>query len=173
MSMAIIVVAAVIVSFGLMVIVKAPKVQLKSLEDLRVLACPIDLQAFEMLCDPLQDAYLRDALTPSDFARSRKYRNKLQRSYLRHIARNCALLMRAGELALEDDSTNPEGRQLIEIALRCRTRALAAIVLLHVGATFGLSIPETIGKYAGVKDQFLSFALARVPSSTAAYLETL
>jgi hypothetical protein len=172
-NMVIIVVAATLISFGLFVIVRAPAIRVRSLDDVRVLAYPVDLQAFEILCDPAQDAYLRRTLSPSDFARSRQYRNNLQRSYLKQIARNCALLMKVGELTLEGDATNPDGRQLVDIALQCRIRALTAIALLHIGATFGLSVSQTIGRYSDVKDQFLSFTLAKVPSSITAYNEVL
>jgi len=95
---------------------------------------PIDLDAFRNLTDPAQDDYLRRHLNLADYHRVRRLRLRATAAYVQTIASNAALLVQAGQHALDsaDLQTAAAARRLVNDALLVRRNAAFALMRLYV-----------------------------------------
>ena len=93
---------------------------------------PLDVEAFRVLADPHEDAYLRRQLTASEFRRVRRARLQAMAAYVRTAGRNAAALVLIGQRSLvSGDAASAEAAlQLVNQALLLRRNA--AIVLVRI-----------------------------------------
>jgi hypothetical protein len=102
---------------------------------------PLDLEAFRVLADPDEDAYLRRALSGSEFRRVRRARLRAMLAYVQMAGRNAAALVLIGQKALS--STNAEtaeaAMQLINQSLLLRRNAAFVLVKIHLALAWPYS----------------------------------
>ncbi len=112
--------------------------KLDSLDSLPGRLAPVNLDAIVNLLDPEQDLYLQERLRPRDLRMIRRERALVAAGYVKVIARNAAVLVRAAQLAAY--SSDPElaaaGKRMGMEALQTRIRALQAIGKLYLEAIF-------------------------------------
>src|SRR5712692_406798 len=105
-----------------------------TVDDLEGCTEPIDLQAFLNLVDPAEEDFLRANLTPQVFRRVQRQRLLAAAEYVRCAARNAALVVRLGESASAEASTEISGigQELVTAAIRLRALGFVALCLLYV-----------------------------------------
>ncbi len=111
-----------------------------SIEDVRRCLKPVDLQSFQNLIDPTQDAYLHRHLPGRNFRKVQRARRLAAAEYLWQVAYNAGLLVRAGQFAraAENPQVVMAGRNLASMAVRTRVLALLALARISVGIVFPL-----------------------------------
>lgn len=113
---------------------------------------PIDVEAFRNLIDPAEDEYLRRRLPPRQFRVVRRARLRAAAAYVQVAARNAAVLVYIGEVALASNnpSTLEPARQLVSEALRLRRNtalALAKIYFALAWPGYGLAAVRVADHY--------------------------
>jgi len=109
-----------------------------TVDDLEGFTEPIDLPAFLNLVDPAEEEFLRANLSPQVFRRVQRQRLLAAAEYVRCAARNAALVVRLGEAASAEASTEISGigQELVTAAIRLRALAFLALCLLYVKTAF-------------------------------------
>jgi hypothetical protein len=108
--------------------------KIATVDDLEGLTEPIDLPAFLNLVDPTEEEFLRANLAPHDFRRIQRQRLLAAAEYVRCAARNAAIVVRLGEAASAEASTEISGigQELVTAAIRLRALAFLALCVLYV-----------------------------------------
>jgi hypothetical protein len=131
---------------------------------------PVDLQAFNTLVDPADEAYLQSKLSRRDFRRVQRMRLRAAVEYLKWTGDNAAVLLRLGEAASrsEDATIATSGRQLANTALGVRINCILATYKLYAGLLFPgqpLSLQSVLDGYVKMRGCFEMLALAQHPAS--------
>jgi hypothetical protein len=99
---------------------------------------PVDLDAFENLTDPAEEAYLRLNLPPVEFRRVQRGRIRAAKMYVAALSQNASALVAVGQSARHH--SNPEivasGQQLLQRAVRLKMWCLASEVRLNAAMAF-------------------------------------
>jgi hypothetical protein len=139
MSIAIILVVAAILALVLIFkITLSRSLQISTGSALANQIQPIDIQAFRNLVDPAEDEYLRRRLAPSEFRLVRRARLRSMAAYIQIAARNAAVLVRMGQVALTANTltgnvqTAEAARQLVDNALLLRRNATFALLKIYL-----------------------------------------
>lgn len=139
MSIAIILVVAAVLALVLISsITLSRSLQISSNSALTAQIRPIDIEAFRNLVDPAEDDYLRRRLTAAEFRLVRRERLRAMAAYIQIAARNAALLVRMGQVALTANTltgnvqTAEAARQLVDNALLLRRNAAFALLRIYV-----------------------------------------
>ncbi len=105
-----------------------------TVDDLAGCTEPIDLPAFLNLLDPAEEEFLRANLSPQVFRRIQRQRLLAAAEYVRCAARNAAIVVRLGEAASAEASTEISGigQELVTAAIRLRALAFLALCVLYV-----------------------------------------
>src|SRR5712692_2734721 len=103
-----------------------------TVDDLEGCTEPIDLPAFLNLLDPAEEEFLRANLAPQVFRRIQRLLAAAE--YVRCAARNAAIVVRLGEAASAEASTEISGigQELVTAAIRLRALAFLALCVLYV-----------------------------------------
>ncbi len=100
--------------------------QIRSLDDWEGNKHEVDLDAFRLLLDPVEERYLRTSLPPPEFRAFQRRRLKLALGSLVLVGKNAVMLIKLGQLAKA--GANPrlaqEAEELIRGALRLRVNLL-------------------------------------------------
>lgn len=122
------------------------------IEDLRSLLKPVDLQSFQNLIDPGQDAYLHRHLPGRSFRKVQRARRIAAAEYLWDVAQNAGLLVRAGQFARTADNAQvaTAGRNLASLAMTTRVLALLALARISMGIVF----PQAPARCRPVLEQY-------------------
>jgi hypothetical protein len=133
------VLAVVILSAALLVLAmyrmaRGHAAEIRSLDELKDAAIPIDLTAFENLISDEDEQFLRNSLSKGAFARVMRKRNLAVIAYLEIFAANAAVLIRLAEHAAENSSENntPSATAISNQAMNLRLHCLYAIWLLRL-----------------------------------------
>jgi len=123
-----------------------------NIEDLRSLLRPVDLQSFQNLIDPGQDAYLHQHLPGRSFRKVQRARRIAAAEYLWDVTQNAGLLVRAGQFARTADSAQVAlaGRNLASLAMTTRVLALLALARISMGVVF----PQAPARCRPVLEQY-------------------
>lgn len=112
----------------------------------------VNVDAFRLLVDPNEAAYLCKSLPKVEFRRLQRIRLALAFRAVRTMASNAALLMRVATLARQADDgkiASAAGR-LMFLSFRVRMNALVAeiyLLLKWVFPVWGISVPMPIERY--------------------------
>jgi len=108
--------------------------KIATVDDLEGCTEPIDLPAFLNLVDPAEEEFLRANLAPQAFRRIQRQRLLAAAEYVRCAARNAAIVVRLGEAASAEASTEISGigQELVTAAIRLRALAFLALCVLYV-----------------------------------------
>ena len=141
MTVAIVVLAAIVLLLFLFRAVHGGAAEIGSVNELQRSTEPIDLPAFLNLVDPAEERFLRENLTSRVFRRVQRQRLFATAEYVRRAARNAALLVRLGEAVSAEANSEVAnlGRDLMMAAIRLRALAFLALCLLYVK----IAIPGT------------------------------
>jgi hypothetical protein len=103
-------------------------------DDLKDFTEPADLTAFLNLVDAREEEFLRANLTPQAFRRVQRHCLFAAAEYVGRVATNAALVVRFGEAAKAEASTEVSrlGQELVTAAIRLRMFALLAFCLLYL-----------------------------------------
>lgn len=95
---------------------------------------PLDVEAFRVLADPDEDAYLRRRLPASEFREVRRARLRAMAAYVQTAGRNAAALVLIGQQAQAsaDPRTSEAALQLVNQALLLRRNAAFALVRIYL-----------------------------------------
>jgi hypothetical protein len=150
------VVLALLVWFG-----RGHSIAIRSLHDLESHITPVDIPALMNLFDPRSDDFLRRRLTRSQYAQILRERDRVGAEYVRRIATNSVVLLRANyyaRLHVADASAKAIADHTINLAIRTRAAALKMLVLLYLRILFpSLGDPVRLGQqYQAVLDRTLS-----------------
>ena len=123
-----------------------------SIEDVRRLLKQVDLQSFQNLIDPAQDAFLHRHLRGKALRTVQRARRVAAADYLWHVAHNAGLLIRAGQFARTTDNAQvaSAGRNLASVAVMTRVLALLALARVSIGIAF----PQSIARCKPVLEQY-------------------
>jgi hypothetical protein len=123
-----------------------------NVEDVRMLLKPVDLQSFQNLIDPGQDAYLHRHLAGRAFRKVQRARRIAAAEYLWDVAHNAGLLVRAGQYARTADNAQvaTAGRNLASMAVMTRVLALLALARISMGIVF----PQAPARCRPVLEQY-------------------
>jgi hypothetical protein len=160
------VVLAVLVWFG-----RGQSIAIRSLQDLESHIRPVDILALMNLFDAHGEDFLRSRLTPSQYSQIRRERDRVGAEYVRRIATNSAVLLRANyyaRLHSADAAAKAIADHTINLAIRTRAAALKMLLLLYLRILFpSLGDPVRLGQqYQAVLDRTLS-SFQNVPALTA------
>ena len=94
----------------------------------------VDLKAFRQLIDPLEEAFLRQSHSRTEFSEMQKDRIKAAQEYLRKMTRNAAALQALGYRNLQSKSDTQRflARQLIDSGVPVRMLSFVGIWILRV-----------------------------------------
>jgi hypothetical protein len=99
--------------------------------DLESRLVPVDLDAFSNLIDSREVSFLRQSLTRASFRRVQRARIAAAFFYVKDMAWNAAVLIKAGQLVLNSANAKPEAvtaaESMVSSALHLRLRALLAL----------------------------------------------
>ena len=137
-----------------------------TVEQLKTLALPIDLAAFEVLTDPAEDAFLRERVSPKAYRRLKRLRVQAEIAYLMAIASNAAVILRWAEAAPVSAGKDGEDRRiLVREALSLRLLCLVALAKLRAELWFpgstrklGIVIADYRNLVAGVSKIIREYA---------------
>jgi len=140
---------------------RGQSIAIRSLQDLESHITPVDIQALMNLFDAHGDAFLRARLTRSQYSTIRRERDRVGAEYVRRIATNSAVLLRANyyaRLHSADASAKAIADHTINLAIRTRAAALNMLLLLYLRILFpSLGDPVRLGqRYQAVLDRTLS-----------------
>jgi hypothetical protein len=146
--------------------------RIQSLDDLSGKTVPVDLEAFQNLISPSEDAYLRSALPLRDYKKLRRLRTRAAVEYLGRVAHNAAVLLRLGEAAQQSESSEiaDAARQLVNTALAVRINALLAIVRLYLSLALPVGnafCDRAIEHYAALRNVFGNLGKLQNPALNA------
>jgi hypothetical protein len=149
------VVLALLIWFG-----RGHRMAIRSLQDLESHITPVDIPALMNLFDAHSDEYLRAKLTRPQYAQIRRERDLVGAEYVRRIATNSAVLLRANyyaRLHSADAAAKAIADHTINLAIRTRAAALKMLLLLYVRILFpSLGDPVRLGQqYQAVLDRTL------------------
>ena len=113
---------------------------------------PIDIEAFRNLINPAEDDYLRRHLPSPQFRVVRRERLRAMAAYVQVAARNAAVLVSVGEVALasSDPRVLRAAQQVVSDALLLRrntTVALARIYLAIAWPNSGFAAVRVVDRY--------------------------
>jgi hypothetical protein len=139
-----------------------------SVTDHKIQIRTVDVRAFRNLVDPVEEAYLRQNLSRSEFAAIHRERLRAAIIYIASAAHNAAVLMRVGEAARRSPEPRiiEAGEKLVESAIRLRLFAFRATAKLYIGILLphvpvsAQSLAESYERMTG-----LGFALNRLQTS--------
>ncbi len=123
-----------------------------AIQDLSILARPVDIDAFRNLVDPAEEDFLRVNLSPREFRAVQRERLRAAVDYIRSAARHATELLRLGEAAASqpDARIAQAGRQLVESAAHLRLLTLLVLAQL----CFRIALPTTRLSYARLVDRY-------------------
>jgi hypothetical protein len=112
----------------------------------------VNVDAFRLLVDPNEAAYLCKSLPKVEFRRLQRLRIALALRAVRTMASNAALLMRVATLARQADDTEiaSAADRLMFLSFRVRMNALVAefyLLLKWVFPVWGINVPMPIERY--------------------------
>jgi hypothetical protein len=98
----------------------------------------VDIDSFRNLVDEQQDDFLRQRLSRGDYRRVQRARALATTEYLRKIARNASIMLRAGESArhCDDPAVSALGPEMVSSAINLRLNCLLALALAYAGVLF-------------------------------------
>lgn len=134
----ILVIAAVLALVLIFSITLSRSLQISSRSALATQIQPIDIEAFRNLIDPAEDEYLRRHLAPAAFRVVRRERLRAMAAYIQLAAKNAAILVRMGQVALTANThtgnvqTAEAARQLVDNALLLRRNAALALLKIYI-----------------------------------------
>lgn len=131
----------------------------------------INVDAFRLLVDSNETAYLWKSMPEVEFRRQHRRRIALARRYVRAMASNAALLMNVATLArqAEDREITSAADRLIVLSYRVRTNALVAEVYLlpkWIFPALGIRVPMALARYERLLQE-CDWILARVQQVSA------
>jgi hypothetical protein len=150
----------------------------RSVEDLKSAAIPVDLAAFENLISPEDEQFLRERLSRKAFMRVMRKKDVAIIAYLEVFARNAALLLRMAEHSREDGSEGARSaaNALANQALNLRISCLYAIWRLRLQLlvpTGFRNVRGMVPAYRNLVSVTASWAGNHEPGSEAFVFQTL
>jgi hypothetical protein len=135
MTLAIVLVIAATIALGVILrLAVTHKLQINKVSSLGSSICPVDVEAFRNLANPVEDEYLRLRLQPGEFRIVRRERLRAMAAYIQLAAANAAVLVRIGEAALASGDTRTAGaaQRLVNDALLLRRNATVALIRIYI-----------------------------------------
>jgi hypothetical protein len=179
MSVLAVVILAVALAVAVMYrVARGHGAEIRSVDDLKDAAMPIDLSAFENLISPEDEQFLREHLSKKAFARVMRNRDVAVIAYLRIFADNAAVLIRMAAHARENSSGDVrlQADRLANQALNLRVKCLYAIWRLRLRLIIpsGLrSLRSMVPAYRNLVSSTASWAGNCKPGSEAGVFQTL
>ncbi len=129
----------------------------QSLDDLRRLTKPVDLQAFHNLVDPAEERYLRQHLAPADFRPLQRQRMLAAAEYVSRTAHNAGIVLRLAQRAKQDaePAVAMAADELSQRALRLRLSAYMVLCKIYAQVALPgaqLSLNDIAGSYQHLTD---------------------
>jgi hypothetical protein len=152
---------------------RGEKQAIRTVNELLLRGYPVDVRAFENLCDEKQDHFLRMRLPKAQYLLNRKRRKNLQIEYLKQIAHNCALLVELANANKREGKCQAEAERLAEAAFSCRMNALKSILLIRLGFLTQTTSAEILSQYGTAKSKLTFFCLAGFPEQTSRATNTV
>jgi hypothetical protein len=112
----------------------------------------VNVDAFRLLVDPNESAYLCKSVPKVEFRRLQRMRLALALRAVRTMANNAALLMRVATLArkADDSEISTAADRLMFLSFRVRMNALVAeiyLLLKWVFPVWGINVPMPLDQY--------------------------
>jgi hypothetical protein len=147
---------ALLIWFG-----RGQRIAIRSLQDIESHITAVDVPALMNLFDARGDEFLRARLTRPQYAQIRRERDRVGAEYVRRIATNSAVLLRANyyaRLHSADAAAKAVADRTINLAVRTRAAALKILLLLYLRMLFpSLGDPVGLGQqYQAVLDLTLA-----------------
>jgi hypothetical protein len=122
------------------------------LQEWEVRGHKVNVDAFRLLVDPNEAAYLSKSVPRVEFRRLQRLRIALALRCVRTMAGNASLLMRVATLALQSDNSEvaSAAHRLMFLSFRVRMNALVAqvyLVLKWVFPVWGINVPMPLERY--------------------------
>ena len=113
---------------------------------------PVDLESFQNLTDPAEEAFLRDNLPAREFRGIQRQRLWAALEYVGGVSHNAGVLLQIGQAARRssDKRIAEAGRSLVDEALRLRLFSTLAMGKLSLQLVF----PATAWQTAGLADRY-------------------
>jgi hypothetical protein len=133
--------------------------QLHSLEDFKKKWHPLDIEAFANLLDPMEERYLQQNLSSSEFRRISRERLLVTNHYLGRIASNAKLMVQAGQIIQQHNSGEEaiRARQHVQSAMHLRMVvffAQCAVLGKLVMPQLSTPLQSVLSKYGQVAHSF-------------------
>lgn len=178
MITAIVILAALALALIALDVAHGNAVRIGVADDLQGLTQPVDLPAFLNLVDPREEEFLRANLSPQVFRRVQRHRLFAATEYVRRVAKNAAVVVRLGEAAKAEASTEVSriGQELVTTAIRLRVFALLAFCLLYINMlipNIRLSRLQIPGRYQHLAEAVRQLARLNMPAQSSRKLRLL
>jgi len=129
---------------------------------------PVNLDAFENLTDPEEEAYLRLNLPPAEFRSVQRLRIRVAKMYVAAMSKNASTMAFVGQSARahSDPEIAAAGQNLVQQAIRLKVWCVLSATRLNAGLAFpGVLSPSNAiaSRYLAVK-----YLAASLPGKLAA-----
>jgi hypothetical protein len=135
MTLAIIIVISAALALGIILSVAVTRsLRVQESTGTAIAICPIDIEGFRNLIDPVEDNYLRRRLPPARYRAVRRDRLRAMAAYVHIAGSNAAVLLRVGGAALASGDPQVAGaaRQLVNDALLLRRNTAVALMRIYL-----------------------------------------
>lgn len=129
---------------------------------------PVDLDAFENLTDPEEEAFLRHNLSPAEFRSVQRLRIRVAKMYVAAMSKNASTMASVGQSARNhsDPQVAASGQNLVQQAIRLKVWCVLSATRLNAGLAF----PTVLSPSNAIASRYLAvkYMAASLPGKSAA-----
>jgi len=129
---------------------------------------PVDLEAFENLTDPEEEAYLRLNLSPAEFRSVQRLRIRVAKMYVAAMSKNASTMAFVGQSARahSDPEIAATGQNLVQQAIRLKVWCVLSATRLNAALAF----PTVLSPSSAIASRYLAvkYMAASLPGKLAA-----
>jgi hypothetical protein len=129
---------------------------------------PVDLDAFENLTDPEEEAYLRLNLSPADFRSVQRLRIRVAKMYVAAMSQNASMMASVGQSVRyhSDPEVAASGQNLVQQAIRLKVWCVLSATRLNAALAF----PAVLSPSSAIASRYLAVKCmaASLPGKSAA-----
>jgi hypothetical protein len=128
----------------------------------------VDLEAFENLTDPEEEAYLRHNLSPAEFRSVQRLRIRVAKMYVAAMSKNASTMASVGQFARyhSDPQVAASGQNLVQQAIRLKVWCVLSATRLNAALAF----PTVLSPSSAIASRYLAvkYMAASLPGKSAA-----
>lgn len=128
----------------------------------------VDLEAFENLTDPEEEAYLRHNLSPAEFRSVQRLRIRVAKMYVAAMSKNASTMASVGQSARyhSDPEIAASAQSLVQHAIRLKVRCVLSATRLNAALAF----PTVLSPSSAIANRYLAvkYMAASLPRKSAA-----